>query len=231
VTKTPYPISAQILDDHKYNLFKSVSKPIDRRQGHPSASNCSVPLPEIVDEREVAGERGPWPLARRSRGQPASFLLTPCAEFGRIVEAILPPVTLNPFRMDLDPPPDGPEVSRLASTSGKPRYICGRQNRFSFKLFDCWLAFSSHEKVKCKALLVDSRALCMKPQIQTKIGSSESLLSRKEAAQRLGISLRNFVYKMEAGAFPFVRLGRLYKFIPRDIEAYIQKHRRVGGRK
>jgi excisionase family DNA binding protein len=68
----------------------------------------------------------------------------------------------------------------------------------------------------------------MKTQMQTNIGSSENLLSRKQAAQRLGLSIRNLTYRIKDGSIPYVRLGRLIKIIPSDLDRYIQSHR-IGG--
>jgi excisionase family DNA binding protein len=60
-------------------------------------------------------------------------------------------------------------------------------------------------------------------------GSSEDLLSKTQAAQRLGVSVRNLDYRIKDGSIPFVKIGRLLKFIPSDLERYIQAHRIGGG--
>jgi len=79
-----------------------------------------------------------------------------------------------------------------------------------------------------ESLAVDNATRGMSLQIDTHTGSSETLLSRKEAAQRLGLSPRNFAHRIERREIPYVKIGRLYKFIPADIDAYIQAHR-IGG--
>jgi excisionase family DNA binding protein len=60
------------------------------------------------------------------------------------------------------------------------------------------------------------------------IGSSENLLSKTQAAQRLGVSVRNLDYRVKDGSIPFVKIGRLLRFIPSDIEKFIEAHR-IGG--
>ena len=58
--------------------------------------------------------------------------------------------------------------------------------------------------------------------------SNDNLLSKQEAAQRLSISLRNLDNRIKAGSIPFVRLGRLVRFVPSDIEKFIEAHK-IGG--
>jgi excisionase family DNA binding protein len=54
------------------------------------------------------------------------------------------------------------------------------------------------------------------------------LLSPEEARQRLGVS-RTFIYRtLAAGTIPSVRVGRLRKIRPADLEQYIQE-RLEGG--
>jgi len=68
----------------------------------------------------------------------------------------------------------------------------------------------------------------MSPQMLDNIGSSENLLSKTQAAQRLGVSVRNLDYRVKDGSIPFVKIGRLLRFIPSDIEKFIEAHR-IGG--
>jgi len=70
----------------------------------------------------------------------------------------------------------------------------------------------------------------MHTQIQTNTGSSENLLSKTQAAQRLGVSVRNLDYRVKDGSIPFVKIGRLLRFIPRDLDRFIQAHRIGGGK-
>jgi excisionase family DNA binding protein len=55
--------------------------------------------------------------------------------------------------------------------------------------------------------------------------SSDNLLDKIETAERLRISLRTLDTRIKAGAIPHVRLGKLVRFIPSDIEKYILAHR------
>jgi excisionase family DNA binding protein len=58
--------------------------------------------------------------------------------------------------------------------------------------------------------------------------SSYNLLDKIETAERLRISLRTLDNRIKAGTIPFVRLGKLVRFIPSDIEKFIEAHK-VGG--
>jgi len=65
-------------------------------------------------------------------------------------------------------------------------------------------------------------------EVQTNADSGDDLLSKQRAAQRLGISLRSLDYRINARTIPFVRIGRLIKFIPSDLDRFVQSHR-IGG--
>jgi excisionase family DNA binding protein len=58
--------------------------------------------------------------------------------------------------------------------------------------------------------------------------SSQGLLDKIQAAERINISLRNLDNRIKAGTIPFVKIGRLVRFIPSDIEKFIEAHK-VGG--
>ena len=58
--------------------------------------------------------------------------------------------------------------------------------------------------------------------------TSSSLLDKNQAAELLNISLRNLDTKLKAGMIPHVRLGKLVRFIPSDIQKYIEAHK-LGG--
>jgi excisionase family DNA binding protein len=58
--------------------------------------------------------------------------------------------------------------------------------------------------------------------------SSDHLLDKYEAAERLRISLRNLDNRIKNGTIPFVKLGKLVRFTPRDIERFIEAHK-IGG--
>ena len=55
-----------------------------------------------------------------------------------------------------------------------------------------------------------------------------SLLSRRMAAQHLGVSLRTIDNRLAAGELPHVRLGHLIRFKADDIADYIERHRVAG---
>jgi excisionase family DNA binding protein len=57
---------------------------------------------------------------------------------------------------------------------------------------------------------------------------SNNLLDKIETAERLRISLRTLDNRIKAGTIPFVRLGKLVRFIPSDIEKFIEAHK-IGG--
>jgi excisionase family DNA binding protein len=84
---------------------------------------------------------------------------------------------------------------------------------------------SAHGKRKLGNPTVDNGALCM----PTQHNSSNSLLDKIETAELLNISLRTLNNKLKAGAIPHVRLGKLVRFIPSDLERYIQANRIGGG--
>jgi excisionase family DNA binding protein len=64
--------------------------------------------------------------------------------------------------------------------------------------------------------------------MQMQDNSSQGLLDKIQAAQRINISLRNLDNRIKAGTIPFVKIGRLVRFIPRDIEKFIEAHK-IGG--
>jgi hypothetical protein len=79
---------------------------------------------------------------------------------------------------------------------------------------------SPHEKVNCKHLAVDRCAYGMKKQT-----SSETLLNKAEAAVRLGLSLRGLDRRIKHRTVPFIKLGRLVKFIPSDLDRFLKDHK------
>jgi excisionase family DNA binding protein len=66
--------------------------------------------------------------------------------------------------------------------------------------------------------------------MQTAANSSNEsdLLSREQAAKRLGISARNLSYLRDAGKLPFIQIGRRVLFSPLDLERFIEA-RKVNG--
>lgn len=67
----------------------------------------------------------------------------------------------------------------------------------------------------------------MTQNLQENSAQDEGLLTRHEAARHLKISTRKLRYEVKAGRIPFVQLGRNVRFIPIDLEAYVQS-RRIG---
>jgi excisionase family DNA binding protein len=57
---------------------------------------------------------------------------------------------------------------------------------------------------------------------------TETLFDKREAAHKLRCCVRTLDYRLKRGQIPFVKLGKNVRFIPADIEAYIQAHR-IGG--
>ncbi len=54
------------------------------------------------------------------------------------------------------------------------------------------------------------------------------LWNKTQAARALGICVRTLDYKTANGQIPHVKIGRITRFIPADIEAFINAHR-IGG--
>ena len=59
------------------------------------------------------------------------------------------------------------------------------------------------------------------------LAGGEDLMDKAQAAQRLNISQRTLDNRIKAGAIPFVKLGKLIRFIPADVQRFIES-RRVG---
>jgi excisionase family DNA binding protein len=54
------------------------------------------------------------------------------------------------------------------------------------------------------------------------------LLNREQTAKRINCSPRNLHNLVVRGELPYVRLGKLLRFIPADVDEFIQSHR-IGG--
>jgi predicted DNA-binding transcriptional regulator AlpA len=64
----------------------------------------------------------------------------------------------------------------------------------------------------------------MKPQDDT--GTGVQLWNKREVARRTGYSERQINYWMAQGRLPYVKLSpRTIRFLPADIEAFVQLHR------
>ncbi len=62
-------------------------------------------------------------------------------------------------------------------------------------------------------------------QTQADTRSDVGLLDRKQAAKRLTISERALHDKIKQNKIPYVRIGKFYRFLPRDLDAYIEARR------
>ena len=58
--------------------------------------------------------------------------------------------------------------------------------------------------------------------------STSNLLSKAQAAERLCISIRNLDSRIKTGSIPYIKLGKLVRFVPSDIERVIDAHK-IGG--
>jgi excisionase family DNA binding protein len=57
---------------------------------------------------------------------------------------------------------------------------------------------------------------------------SINLLNKQETAERLNISQRTLDNRIKAGTIPYLKLGKLIRFLPSDIEQFIQSLK-IGG--
>lgn len=54
------------------------------------------------------------------------------------------------------------------------------------------------------------------------------LMDKARTAQRLNISTRTLDNRIKAGVIPFVKLGKLIRFIPADVQQFIESKRIVA---
>ncbi|PYS67921.1 MAG: hypothetical protein DMF73_18080 [Acidobacteria bacterium] len=54
-----------------------------------------------------------------------------------------------------------------------------------------------------------------------------NLLNREQTAKSLNISQRQLHNLRSSGELPFIKIGKLVRFLPRDVAAYV-KARRIG---
>ncbi len=66
-------------------------------------------------------------------------------------------------------------------------------------------------------------------QAQATSTESEDLLTREQAWKRINCSERHLHNLVTNGDLPYVKIGKLVRFIPTDVAAYIQSHRIGGG--
>ncbi len=55
--------------------------------------------------------------------------------------------------------------------------------------------------------------------------TDSNVLSREQAAMRMGISTRNLDYMRQSGKLPFLQIGRRIGFLPYDLDRFIEAHR------
>jgi excisionase family DNA binding protein len=55
--------------------------------------------------------------------------------------------------------------------------------------------------------------------------ATEDLLDKAQTAQRLNISPRTLDNRIKAGAIPYVKLGKLIRFVPADVARFIESQR------
>jgi hypothetical protein len=58
----------------------------------------------------------------------------------------------------------------------------------------------------------------------------EALWDKSQACQKLKFSLRTLDYRIADGSIPYIKFRGAVRFVPRDIEDFINSHR-VGGAK
>jgi excisionase family DNA binding protein len=59
---------------------------------------------------------------------------------------------------------------------------------------------------------------------------SEEPISTEEVARMLGVTPRTVIRLAERGEIPGFRVGRLWKFLPSDIQGYIDRQRQGTDR-
>lgn len=66
--------------------------------------------------------------------------------------------------------------------------------------------------------------ITVKPPAETE-DAPPALIRLEETARRLGVSMTTVRRLIEAGELPAVRVGRVYRMDPRDLDAFIQAHK------
>ena len=65
--------------------------------------------------------------------------------------------------------------------------------------------------------------------MQTQASSTDCdevrLLTREQAAKRINCSQRNLHNLRVGGQLPYVKIGKLIRFIPADVDEYVKAHR------
>jgi excisionase family DNA binding protein len=58
--------------------------------------------------------------------------------------------------------------------------------------------------------------------------SATPLLSIDDVAERLGVNVRHVRRLVQERRLPFIKWGRLLRFDPDDVAAFVEQHRRAG---
>ena len=61
--------------------------------------------------------------------------------------------------------------------------------------------------------------------MQTQQTSDIALWDKHETAERLRVSQRTIDNRIKSGTIPYIKLGKLIRFIPADIEKFIESQR------
>jgi excisionase family DNA binding protein len=65
----------------------------------------------------------------------------------------------------------------------------------------------------------------MQSQILSNWGQDVDLFNREHAAKRINCSQRHLHNLRLRGELPYVKLGKFIRFIPADLDAYVESHR------
>lgn len=59
--------------------------------------------------------------------------------------------------------------------------------------------------------------------------SDTGLWDKRQTADRLNVSQRTIDNRIKAGTIPYLKIGKLIRFLPSDIERFVESHRIVVG--
>jgi excisionase family DNA binding protein len=76
--------------------------------------------------------------------------------------------------------------------------------------------------------IFDTPAMDMQTQSSATYPGDVGLLTREQAWKRINCSQRHLHDLVINGGLPYVKIGKLIRFIPKDLDAYVEAHR-IGG--